>query len=331
MPAEVTRLKMFDLFEGFYLAHVVRCLHDEGLLEKLTEWHSVEELEDIHGLDNKTLQRLLWYAAQRSDIIQRENNRYRLAEPYQDYQRTGFLIDQYLGAYAPNAVNLSQVIRTPETAGQWVDRVKHSKAFERLERPGFRVLPDVIRQLSISNLLDLGCGTGTLLTALAKDDINVHAWGIEQNQAMVAKANERIASMNLARQLTVIHGDCQNLEGCTSDTLRKQVQAICSASLLNEFFIHGSETLVDWLQKLRQLFPKRLLIVADYYGRLGYDCDDYPRHGLLHDFVQSISGQGVPPPNTKAWEQCYTKAGARLIESVDGEGGVPWFIHLVAL
>jgi SAM-dependent methyltransferase len=331
MPAEATPLKMFDLFEGFHLALLIRCLHDEGLLEKLTEWRSVEELVDTTDLDKEALQLLLWYAAQRSDIIQKDNNRYRLHEPYQDLRTTGFLIDQYLGAYAPNALNLSQVLRHPETGGQWVDRAKHSKAFNRLERPGFRVLSDVIRQLSISGLLDLGCGAGTLLTALAKDDSSVHAWGIEQNEAMVAKAKERIASQKLEHQITIIHGDCQNIERYATDTIRERVQAICSASLLNEFFLHGNGKLVDWLQRLRQLFPKRLLIVADYYGRLGHQCSEYPRHGLLHDFIQSISGQGVPPPDADAWEQCYQQAGARLIESIDGEGGVPWFIHLVAL
>ncbi|MGD8594456.1 MAG: methyltransferase domain-containing protein [Gammaproteobacteria bacterium] len=331
MPAEGAPLKLFDLLEGFHLAHLVRCLHDEGLLEQLTQWRSVEELVDSSDLDRETLRLLLWYAAQRSDLIQENNNRYRLAEPYQDLQTTGFLIDQYLGAYAPNALNLSQVIRNPATGGDWVDRAKHSMAFNRLERPGFRVLPDVIKQLSISSLLDLGCGAGTLLTALAKEDNRIHAWGIEQNEAMVAMAEERIAYQKLERQITIIHGDCQNIEQYTTDTIRNQVQAICSASLLNEFFLHGNEKLVDWLQRLRQLFPKRLLIVADYYGRLGHQCPEYSRHGLLHDFIQAISGQGVPPPDTGAWEQCYQQAGARLIKSVDGEGGVPWFVHLVAL
>jgi hypothetical protein len=104
---------------------------------------------------------------------------------------------------------------------------------------------------------------------------------------------------------------------------------------MNELFSRGPEEAIRFLQRLRGRFRGKDLWIVDYYGRLGIGRTTRKvggGHGLLHDVVQILSGQGVPPATSKEWGKIYRSAGCRLIEAHDfGSADIEWFIHRVRL
>jgi hypothetical protein len=92
----------------------------------------------------------------------------------------------------------------------------------------------------------------------------------------------------------------------------------------------SSPSISAWLRGIRKALPGRALLVSDYYGRLG--CKDGDRHPeiLLHDYVQVISGQGVPPASAAEWEKIYASAGCRLVHILE-DRTTTRFLHVLIL
>ncbi|MFB7619147.1 methyltransferase domain-containing protein [Kitasatospora sp. NPDC056181] len=323
------RWTALDLVEGFHLAHAVAALHEEGILAALDRPGPAEHLAERAGLDAAWLATLLDYTAARTELLEHTPDGYR-ATPHYDAHARG-LLDQYIGAYGPNARQLRALLREPRHAAATVDRARHADAFAGFDRsPALGLMAEVIAQLGLGRLLDLGCGTGTLLMDLAGRDPDFTGWGVDANAAMCGRARRRLAEAGLAGRVTVLHGDCSHLESAPAAGIREQVETLSAASLLNEFFADGRAAAVGWLRRLRELFPGRALIVADYYGQVGRREPPWPRMHALHDVVQVISGQGVPPGDRAGWVEVYQEAGCLPVHLIeDGRG--TFFVHILRL
>jgi hypothetical protein len=100
--------------------------------------------------------------------------------------------------------------------------------------------------------------------------------------------------------------------------------------VVNEMFGRGPSSVTAWLMKLRKLLPGRPVLIADYYGRLGFPEIPADRYTMLHDFVQLISGQGIPPPRLEEWQDVYHSAGCRLVHVTEDSASTR-FLHIVVL
>jgi hypothetical protein len=112
--------------------------------------------------------------------------------------------------------------------------------------------------------------------------------------------------------------------------------ALHAASLLNELFGRGPDEAVRFLQTIKSRYPGRHCWIVDYYGQLGHNLarnsGAVVRHALLHDLIQALSGQGIPPPDLKAWRKIYRSAAVRLIEAHEfGDANMVWFVHRIGL
>jgi hypothetical protein len=112
--------------------------------------------------------------------------------------------------------------------------------------------------------------------------------------------------------------------------------ALHAASLLNELFGRGPDEAVRFLQTIKNRYPGRHCWIVDYYGQLGHNpprnCGAPVKHALLHDLIQALSGQGVPPPDLKAWRKVYRSAAVRLLEAHEfGDASMVWFVHRIVL
>ncbi|MFI6844456.1 methyltransferase domain-containing protein [Kitasatospora sp. NBC_00085] len=323
------RRTALDLVEGFHLAHAVAALHEEGILAALERPGPAEPLAERRGLDAAWLRILLDYTAANTELLERTPDGYRATSQY-DAQARG-LLDQYIGAYGPNARQLRTLLREPRHAAATVDRARHAAAFAGLDRsPALGLMAEVIAQLGLGRLLDLGCGAGTLLRDLAGRDPGLTGWGVDANAAMCEEARRRLAGAGLAGRVTVVHGDCSRLEQVLTAEVRDQVETLSATSLLNEFFADGPSAAVAWLRRLRELFPGRALIVADYYGQVGRREPPWPRMHALHDVVQVISGQGVPPGDRAGWVEVYEEAGCVPVHLIE-DGRSTFFVHILRL
>lgn len=322
------RWSALDLSEGFQLAQAVAALQDMAVLPSLREGATARELAFRLQLDHGLLDAILQYVAERTDILGRDGDAYFPGPGYTAGSR--FMIDQYIRAYGNNAAKLPALLRDPAAARGLVDQPSHARAYEQLEGPGVNILPDLVRQLDFNFLLDIGCGPGSLLLELAKSDPGFIGWGVDISPSMHEIAIRRIRALGLEKRLAIFLGDCANLADIVSPEVAKQVQTIVASSLLNEFFAVNSARAIAWLKALKEDYPGRNLLITDYYGCLGQRQPPWPRMTALHDFVQVISGQGVPPANLAKWQEIYAAAGCDLVHVVE-DNEASCFVHFIRL
>lgn len=325
-PAPAGRWSAWELAEAFHLAHAADFVVDIDLLDE-TE-RSAEELAATAGVDPRLLRGLLELLACRTDLVARGPRGFRKGSGLGVVEEA--MLHQYVGAYGANAAALAGILASPGSGREATDRGRHAVAFARVPGPGAALLPDLLTKLDLGSVLDLGCGTGELLTRLAGGDDGFRGWGVDSNPAMLALAEERLRASSAAEgQVRFFVGDVTDLAGAVPADVVAEVATVVAASLLNEFFDPDSATAVRWLRSVSRVLPGRVLVVADYYGALGHVPDPPPRRAI-HDWIQLISSQGVPPPDLPGWEAVYVAAGCALLHAVeDTDAGV--FIHFVRL
>ena len=325
-PAPAGRWSAWALAEAFHLAHAADFVLGVDLLDE-TE-RSVEDLAATAGVDPRLLRGLLDLLACRTDLVARGPGGFKKGTGLGIVEEA--VLHQYVGAYGPNAASLADILASPSSGRGITDRHRHAVAFARVPGPGAALLPDLLTKLEIGRILDLGCGTGELLTSLACSDHAFRGWGVDSNPAMLTLAEERLReSPGAAGQVRFFIGDVTDLASTVPGDVLPEVATVVAASLLNEFFDPDTATAVRWLRSVSRVLPGRLLVVADYYGALGHVSDPPPRRAL-HDWIQLISSQGVPPPDLAGWEAVYVAADCTLLHAVeDTDAGV--FIHFVRL
>lgn len=322
------RLSTFDLVEAFQLAHAVSALHEAGVLTALETPTPVGTIADGHGFDVGVLRLMLEYVADRTQLLDRNGDAYVTNKHYGPGARA--LIDQYIGAYGPNARATTRLLRDLNGAAELVDRKRHADAFEQLPGPGLAMLPEILRRLELGAVLDLGCGPGALLADLAVHDPSFEGWGLDANPQMCEAARRRLALAGVGDRVTIFEADVGALSAEIPSSVLGRVRTVTAASLLNGFFWPDEAPAVAWAQHLRAQLPGRLLVVVDYYGRLGKHEGPLPRPIALHDYVQLLSGQGVPPPDLSGWRHVYEAAGCALVHAIE-DPQADRFVHLVRL
>jgi SAM-dependent methyltransferase len=320
-------LSTLDLVEALQLAHAVAALHDLGVFSSLAQPSSADELAKKHKLDAALLRGTLHYLAARTDLIRKTGSRFVVTRNYSRGAR--FLLDLYALAYGSNAVRLAELLRKPSRARDAVDRKSFARAFETAP-PQPAALPAIIRQLGFRRVLDLGCGAATLLIALAREVPELSGWGVELDPTMCKTARANVRKARLHDRIHIFEGNAMHPRTAVPREVRAEADALVAAQLANELFGSGTRAAVAWLRRLRQAFPSRPLLIADYYGRLGTGNADLHRETWLHDYAQLISGQGVPPPTRKHWQELYTSAGCRLVHVLEDKR-TTLFVHLVML
>ena len=322
------RWSTLDLVEAFQLGHAVATLHDLNVLTSLQRPATAEAVAQTSGLDPKLVRGALEFVAARTNLVRRRGATFRATRDYSKQSR--FLLDLYAGAYGKSATRLPAVMRTPSVARGTVDRIRHARAFRDAGDVPLPGLSALIQQLQFNHVLDVGSGSGALLVDLATRDPAFVGWGLELNPAMCKSARARIRSARLDKRVKVLQGDCRRLDAVLPSEVRARVQSVTACQTANELFGSGTAELVGWLRGLRQVLPGRPLLLADYYGRLGSRTRPAQRETLLHDYVQLISGQGIPPARMSEWRAIYADAGCRLAHVIE-DTQTTRFIHIVVL
>lgn len=324
-----------DVLEGFYLAHIVHHFHRSGLLECLVEPRSAEWLARRFDYDPPLLSALLQYVAQRTDILTCNiQNKYRLKALYSDYYFLGFQMDKFLGAYGPTVERVEASLRRRSLGRDFVNRKREAEAYHRIQSPPNAIVLEVARKHRIPSVLDLGCGPATLLTTLAATDRRFRGWGIDASMAMCRIARRRIAEARLEDRIRIICADARTVDRLLPKQERLKIEALHCKGLLNELFRHGSDEAAAYLRRLKRLFAGRLLFVVEYYGKLTRVKAPASRYGhtLLHDLIQVLTSQGVPPGDLAGWADVYAQGGCSLEHAYEGDSqGIEWFVHLVRL
>lgn len=324
-----------EVIEGFYIAQIVHHFYQQGVFERLAPERSGSEVAAEFGYDQKVFGALLNFLYQTTNllILTRSGN-YSLKKRFREYYFLGFQLDKFIGAYGPTLVNLDRSLKSETLGRRFIDRRVQALAYRKIGSPPHPLVLSTVRRLKIRSLLDLGCGPATLLTELCSKDPTFQAWGIDQSREMCEVARTRVAEAGLGHRIRIINADARNLGTYLRPRVRAGIQALQSKGLLNELFGHGDKRAVDYLRKLKRLFPGRLLFVVDYYGKLTR-VPRIPakyRHTMIHDVIQVVTDQGVPPADLRGWMAVYFAANCSLERAYEGDDqGVEWFVHVVRL
>lgn len=325
----MTRLSIVDTIEAHYLVLVIDTLHRLGVFEQLSEPGDAATTADTLGLDAGLLTMLLDWVCERTDLLaRRADGRFVRAN-----DRPAFLehmLDQYVGGYGAAVGQLDRLLKGEPAAE--ADRQRHARAFsdQSAETGADDELTGLVLAFGVTHIVELGCGGGQRLCALAKVNPDLSAVGIDANPFVADAARGRITSHGLDDRISILTGDAlDQLEGYGS---RKACQMVIASSLLNEYWSEPGE-LTRFLVRLRTLLPGRILLVSDYYSRLGArDATGRPARTLIHDLAQVVSGQGLPPPDVHRWVAAYRDAGSEMLQGIEATGdGIERFIHIVKL
>ena len=321
----------FDLVEAYQLANAVAALHELDLLEGMQRPATAKELATRCGVDANLLRGVLEYVAARTDLLRKTKGKFLATRDYAEKSR--FLLDLYVGAYGRNAARLSELLHKPALAQESVDRIRHARAFAAVNGAPIGLLPSLIVELGINRLLDLGCGAAGLLLKLQLRTRSLWAGVWRKTLRCSRWLRARVREAGVGRRIRLLQGDCTQLSSALPEHVKEQVGAVSACNVANEMFAATSQV-VKWLQDLRKILPGRLLLVVDYYGQLGekqvHNGSAISRATLLHDYVQLISGQGIPPVNLKQWRSIYKKAACRLLHVFEDKPTTR-FIHILSL
>jgi len=178
----------------------------------------------------------------------------------------------------------------------------------------------------------LAQGTFLLEAARCVGTPHFRGWGIDISAEMCETLKERAFEAGLADRITIVQADVRKLKEIFPEEERQLVECVHGGSIFNEFFHNGTEQVVELLKDIKELFPQAPVLISDYYGMLGHDDvidDEAALHTLLHDLLQTISGQGIPPPDRKGWEALYELAGYRLELSDEYFSNIKAFFHVI--
>lgn len=322
--------------EGLYVTLIVDQLYRAGILRELARGRDAAAMARTFGFDQAILTGLLEFVSLRSNVLDRDGRgaakRFSLSKAAGG-SLLGHLLDQYVGAYGPCLAQLSRILKSPAVGAKLVDGKRHAAAFAEAGPPPELVA--IVDALGFSTVLDIGCGGGQLLTTLALRRADFSGVGIDANPHMVAVARRRASVLGLKRRIDVRHGSFATIAQNIPKRKRDRIRGICAASVANSFFAkHGGHDIDFFLGRLKSLFPDRILVLCDYYSRLGATARHSARYqrSLIHDVAQLVSSQGLPPANLTAWRRIYARNSVKLLQACQAtDDGVAWFIHVVWL
>jgi hypothetical protein len=322
----------FQMIHGLYTSKLVFHLHTVGALEQFANGSAAGAVANRFGYDRTVFESVIDYICRTTGMLTFEPpDIYRLTGAGGSYAQFGFHLDKFMGAYGPLIERLEETLSNPQNGQRLVDRRALAHAFRRAETliPG--QVSGLVREWNVKSLLDLGCGVGTLLRELCRADPGFRAWGIDRDPFMCQIAIEELASAGLSDRVRICCGDVWTIDSVLASRERDSIEALHGNSILNEFFGEGSGQVVEFLRRLGESFPGRLLFVVDYYGSLSQRCAGTDRyHSLLQDVVQALSGQGLPPADLQGWVSIYEAAGCSLLHVFHGSStGLDWFVHIV--
>jgi SAM-dependent methyltransferase len=325
---------LLQALNGHAVSRILYALEEAGILEDLLSPQQVDSLAIRTGVDRIWLERVLEFVSHASPIVRSlGRDRYVVDSEYARYGRLAFELRKFIGAYGPC---LDVVGSSPMK----VNQAALARAFDQSARTRQSLsshpslAATTLREFQVASyVLDLGCGPAELLLELAISDPSFRGIGVDVNSAMCASARARITEVGVTAQIQIRHGDALDVLSRLASSHTDRITATHAGSYFNALFHEGGSDAIGALMGLREVLPGRILVIDDYYGRLGSGKPvNYLGWTLLQDLVQACSGQGVPPSERAGWEALYRKAGCRLLSArEESTGGYVHFMHVVKL
>ncbi|GIJ29227.1 hypothetical protein Vqi01_43890 [Micromonospora qiuiae] len=313
---------MPDLISAMSLSHAVSALVNGGVLANLRNGKRLPEDGLLAGLDERVGEGLLAYLAMR-DVLERRGDGWHLTRKGElltgdvPLARLGI----YLEAYGPVISRMSDLLTGRATYGTDVLRRggplgRHcATLFSAFHTP---VLMEATRNRDVRQLLDVGCGGGSLLVDACLRDPELTGVGLDIDADAVAEATRLAARSGVADRVEFVVADA--FAPHTWPAVTRGADGMCIVSALHELFRDGEQAVVRVLNEYREALPElKMLLVGE--PEIRYDARDNDDDFFL---IHVLTGQGMPRERAewlRVFEQtalecrriyCRPEAGPRL-------------------
>lgn len=213
----MTTTALDDLFtatEGYHVTRTLLALWRLGVLKDASTTGKINagQYAAERGWEPALLQAALEYLVIRG-YFENADGCFELSErghslaPYFGY------LPMHVGAYQPVLIALEDLIRGCERYGAGVrrDEVEMLGGMTALEEHVLGRLTDLTGGATFGKVLDLGCGSGRVLSRILQLNPGVTAVGVDWEQAAVDDAARALARAGLADRATVLRGDAASV------------------------------------------------------------------------------------------------------------------------
>lgn len=355
VEAELARATTFPpnaeelaLSSSFVYGQVLHSLWDSGFYEYVRQHPRfvpsalVAEL----GFDAATFEWLMYYLIGRGVVRPAEGSaatayskdmELELTEKGQRVHNTiaRGLLNLYVGGYQALLAQLGPLLRKEISLDDSrLDRSARHAAAGTEDMTCVRVVPqviDLLKELGVRAILDLGCGTGGFLIQWARITGGGGA-GVDMSADALGAARKNAADFDVASRLSFHLGEIGRDALPLSDDVVRSVDALTAMFMLHEFGRGGDAEIVRVLAALKAQFSGKLLCALEMQPVDVYALNGRPppaMDALDYHFIHPLSRQGEPRPKT-AWEGIYEQAGMKLLR-VRRPKDSPLLIHVVQM
>ncbi len=318
---------VITILAGYYQSIILLNFLRAGVFELLQNPITAQDLSVRVGWRYGKLRACLDFLAETTDFIRRDGRqRYHASYSVRQLRGLEFQVEKFAGAYGKTVRQLPDILTSKDELGKrTVDSRSLARAFAAGAAESRGMVTAFIVAARPKRLLDLGCGSGSLLVQLAKIDPEFRGIGIDSSRLMCTLARQHISRLSLQARIQIRKLDAREVERLPD------ADSLHAGSLMNEMFQSGSGEAVDYLKRLKRRYKGRDLWIVDYYARLGLN-SGADLHTLLHDLVQVLSGQGLPPKDIRQWRSIYKASNCHLREVHEfSDSGIRWFVHRLRL
>jgi SAM-dependent methyltransferase len=315
------------ILAGYHQSLILLTFFRAGVFELLRKPISAREISARTNWRCPELRACLDFLSATTDLVRCDTKRrYHTQYSVRHLRGLEFHVEKFAGAYGTIARHLDYILDSDKGIQKHrVDSRSLVRAFAATAAESRGVVTAFIAAARPKCLIDLGCGSGSLLVQLARVDPNFRGIGIDSIRGMCSLARQQVIRYSLQSRIQIRNMDARRVERLPDG------DSLHAASLMNEMFRNGPSEAIDFLKRLKQRYTGRDLWLVDYYGKLGFD-SDADLHTLMHDLVQILSGQGLPPRDIRQWRSIYRAASCQVREAHEfSDGGIDWFVHRLRL
>lgn len=283
---------MPELISAFNLCHALRALATSGLLDHLRDGCPHPAADLLAGIDPLIGPGFIRYLTvtgvlEAFDDTLRLTRRGTMLTGDIALARLGF----YLEAYGSVSRRAGDLLTGAATYG--VDVVRDHGALGRYSgvissTSYLPIVHEAMLRERATNLVDLGCGDGSLLIELCERHPELAGVGLDLAPAAIEIANERAERAGVADRVTFAVADA--FDPATWPAATRSAEVICGVGVLHEKFRDGDAAVVALLDRFADMLDgDRMLLLGE--PELRYDnCANDSDFFLVH----VLTRQGIP-------------------------------------
>lgn len=308
---------IFEHAQGYFVSKALVGIWRLGLWDELEAGElDVMQVAKRDGYDAELLDSTLSYLVTRGYLERRGPQRYVLSALGKDSKPFFGYLPHLVGAYEPIFASLEGVLKGEVRYGQEVQRIERELAVAvgSLWEKVFARLASLFTELEFSKVLDMGSGSGQVLSQICSLRDDIHGVGVDWNVDAGAEAYDRVRAEGLEGRVELVQGDAANLRDLPGEVVAG-VDLITAMFVMHEILRQrGQAGVVECLRTVRDLLPDQGRFVMVEVSRLEGEGPSAtlftPEYQLVHDFSNQRLASHAD------WEEMLDAAGFEIEQIV---------------